>query len=335
MKSICSSARVAKSASKMLLCSLLMASVSLAAQPWKPTKGVELVVPSGAGAALDAAARELVNLATANKLIDKSMIVTNKSGGGGTLAIQTMLQHPGDAHWLTVFSTGMLNVRAIGTASATYESLTPVAVFLEEAVVTAVRADSPLKSGADLVNKLKADSQSVSIGVATSVGNHIHTGVAKPLSVAGVDVGNLRVIPFKSSAESMNALLGGHLDAVAATTPNVISHIKAGRIRVLGVATPERLASPLDTVPTWTEQGIPAVHSSVQGILGPKGMTAEQQAYWQDLFMKVCSSDDWKRFLAKQNWRPMCLDAKEFASYLDKEYPATKALLTQLKISAK
>lgn len=304
------------------------------AQEWQPSQKVEFVVPSGPGAALDAAARELLNLLEKHKLVTQPMVVSNRSGGSGSIALQVLAQHPRDGHWLATFTTGMLNARAIGSVSTTYNEMTPLAVMLEEAVVVAVRTDSPIKGAADLVARLKASPGSLSIGVATAIGNHIHAGVAKPLKVAGVDIANLRVVPYKSSAESMTQLLGGHLDVVAATTPNVIAQMKAGRIRVIAVATAERLSGVLASVPTWTEQGVPAVFSSVQGVLGPKSMSPEQIRFWENALRKVSETREWKEFLAKQSWRPTFMGSAEMARYLETEYASTESLISDLKLNA-
>lgn len=325
--------RLLRGVPALLACSTLIA-VPAHAQEWQPSQKVEFVVPSGPGAALDAAARELLSQLERQKIVTQPMVVSNRSGGSGSIALQALAQHPRDPHWLATFTTGMLNARAIGSVSTTYEEMTPLAVILEEAVVVAVRADSPIKGAADLVAKLKASPDSLSIGVATAIGNHIHAGVAKPLKVAGVDIAKLRVVPYKSSAESMTQLLGGHLDVVAATTPNVIAQMKAGRIRVIAVATAERLEGALASVPTWTEQGIPAVFSSVQGVLGPKGMTPEQIRFWENALRKVTATREWKEFLARQNWRPTFMGSAEMTRYLETEYAATKSLISDLKLNA-
>lgn len=303
------------------------------AQAWQPSKNIEFVVPSGPGAALDAAARELTSALERRKLVNQSIVVSNRSGGAGAIALQTLTQHAGDAHYLSTFTTGMINARVLGGVSTTYVGLTPLAVLLEESIVVAVRADSPLRNAGDLVTRLKAAPNSLSIGIATALGNHIHAGIAKPLKVAGVDVGKLSVIPFKSSAESMTALLGGHLDVVAASTPNVIAQMQAGRIRVLAVASAERLSGALAQVPTWTEQGVPAVYTSVQGVLGPKGMTPEQIRFWEGALRAVTETPEWKAFLASQNWRPLYMGSAEMARYLDSEYESTRGLIDDLKIS--
>jgi putative tricarboxylic transport membrane protein len=303
------------------------------AQAWKPSRTIEYVVPSGPGAALDAAARQLAMLLERMKLVQEPIVVANRSGGAGTIAIQTLMQHKGDAHWIATFTTGMINARAIGDVTSTYLDTTPIAVILEESIVVAVRDDSPIKTVKDFIDKLRKEPDGLSIGIATSVGNHIHVGVAQPLQTAGVDVSRLRMVPFRSSADSMTALLGGHLDVVTASTPNVIAQMQAGKIRVLAVASAERLPGVLASVPTWTESGVPVVYSSVQGVLAPKDLTPEQVRFWEDAIRRATATEEWQQFVARQNWRPMFLDSRQMKEYMDKEYVATKKLLDDLKLT--
>lgn len=311
----------------------LCSPVDAGAQTWKPSRTIEYVVPSGPGAALDTAARHLAGLLDRMDLVDQSIVVANRSGGAGTIALQTLMQHKGDAHWIATFTTGMINARAIGEVTATYLEATPIAVILEESIVVAVRSDSPIMTPKDLVDSLRKEPDGLSIGIATAVGNHIHVGIAKPLQMAGVDVGKLRMVPFRSSADSMTALLGGHLDVVAASTPNVITQMQAGKIRVLAVASAERLPGPLASVPTWSESGIPAVYSSVQGVLGPKDLSPAQIRFWEDAIRRATATEEWQDFVSRQNWRPMFLGSEEMKQYVEKEYVATRKLMDDLKLS--
>lgn len=314
---------------------LWLAPVYANAQGWQPSRPIEYAVPSGPGAALDTAARKLKDMLERRKLVMQPIVVSNKSGGGGTVAINTLVPHPGDAHWLATFTTGMVNVRALGEVAVTYAEMTPVVMLFEEAIFVAVRADSPLKTGKDLVEKLKAKPASLSIAIATSVGNHIHIAIAKPLKVAGVDVSKLTIVPYKSSAESMNALLGGHIDVVSASSPNLLTHYQAGTIRLLAVATDERVPGLLAAVPTWKEQGVNASYTSVQGVLGPKGLTAEQVNFWERALFTVSESEEWSQFLVKQSWRPRFMKSAEMKAYIENDYTATKALIDEFRLTKK
>lgn len=313
----------------------LTASSGIHAQTWQPSKPVEYYVPAGPGGALDLATRKMKDILEKEKIVGETLVVSNRVGGGGTVAINNLLTRTGDASYLATFVTGMLNNRAIGETPVSYASVTPIAIYLEESIVVAVRADSPLKSVKDIVSKLKTDPGSLSIGIADQLGNHIHAAIAKPLKVAGVDVVKLNVVPYRSSAESMAALLGGHIDVVSASTPNVVTQFQAGKIRLLAVATAERLPNALSSVPTWKEQGVDATFTSVQGVLGPKDMTPEQIRYWERALERLSQSEEWKQFLVSQYWRPMFLNHADTTKYLQVNFESTKSLLQDLNLVRK
>lgn len=303
------------------------------AKTWTPQHSVEFIVPSGAGAALDTAARELQRLLAQYKLLDQSLLVVNRPGAGNTLALQVLRSHEGDGHWLATFTTGMINTHVLQPSiDVSYDEMTPIVLLLQESIVVAVRADSPIKNARDLVDRLKKSPNSLSIAVATSIGNHIHVAIAKPLKAAGVDISKLLIVPYKSSAESMSALLGGHVDVVSASTPNVLAQYKAGKIRLLAVASAHRLSGELADVPTWKEQGVNASFNSVQGVLGPKNMTPEQVAFWENAFAKIAATKEWNDFLKLQLWTPHFVKHAAMKKELAADYVSTKELLGEMKL---
>ena len=305
------------------------------AQDWKPERNVEYLVPAGPGAALDTAARQIKELVDRNQLLPTTMVVTNKPGGAGMVAMGSLQAKAGDAHLLVTLTHSSINNKLVGEVALGYEDFTPLAILFDEYITAVVRADSPIKSGRDLVDALKKNPQSLSIGVATSIGNHIHAAIAKPLKVAGVDIGKLTVVPFRSSAESMNNLLGGHLDVVSASAVNVISLMKAGKIRVIAVASAERLGGDLAGVPTWREQGVDAVYASSQGLLGAKGLTPAQIRYWEAVLKRVTDMPEWNAFLVKNHWKPHFMGHAEALKFLDAEAASAKLLLGDLGLLKK
>jgi len=305
------------------------------AKAWAPDHTVQFIVPSGAGAALDTAARELQHLLSKYKLLKESFLVINRPGAANTLALQALRPHEGDGNWLATFTTGMINTRVLQpNIDVSYDEMTPIVLLLQESIVVAVRADSPIKSAQDLVAHLKKAPNSLSIAVATSIGNHIHVAIAKPLKAAGVDISKLLIVPYKSSAESMSALLGGHVDVVSASTPNVLAQYKAGKIRLLAVASAHRLSGELANVPTWKEQGVNASFNSVQGVLGPRNMTPQQVEYWENAFAKIAATKEWNDFLKLQLWTPHFVRHAAMKKELAADYVSTKELLGDMKLKS-
>lgn len=304
---------------------------ALAAPPgaWKPHKTPEFLVPSGAGAALDVAARKLTELLVREGHAP-SFIVTNKSSAHGIVALESLHRSPADGHTLMTLSTSYTNSLAQNALPPHLQKATPLATLFREFVTIVVRADSPLQNAQDLIDALKKDPAKYAIGIAQTLGNHIHLGAAQPLKQAGVDIHGLRIIPYKSSAESMNALAGGHLDVVSATTPNLLPFLQSGRVRVLAIAASQRLGGAFAQAPTWKEQGIDYVSDSFQGVMAAPGTTAAQQAHWLQALQQVTASRDWQDFVRLNQWEPWFQGPAATQQLLARQTTAHHALLSEL-----
>ena len=158
-------------------------------------------------------------------------------------------------------------------------------------------------------------------------------GAAKPLKAAGVDISKLVVVPFRSSAESLTNLMGGHIDVMAATTPNVLTQMKEGRIRVLAVASPNRLKGALASVPTWRDAGVDSTYNSAQGVMGAKGMPAEALKFWTDLFRTVTQDPEWIAFVENRQWDPRFVDSSKVGPELAQAYEHTREVLRDLGLA--
>ena len=297
----------------------LLAPLAGRAAAWQAPGQVDYIVPSGAGAALDMAARRLGSILEQQKLV-RSVVVSNRTGGLGMPALNHLRQNEGNAGVISTLSASLLTSHAAGTVPWNFDDFTPLAVLLEEYVAVAVKADSPIRDARALAARLRSDPQALSIGVASSVGNHIHVGIARPLAASGVDVRQLTVAPFRSSAESLTALLGGHIDVVSCSTPNLIAHVAAGRVRVLAVDAPQRLAGALAEVPTWREQGVAVDGISSQGLLAPRGLAPEARAWWEHTLRQATATREWQEFLATNQLRPRFLTGEPAEIYLRGQY---------------
>ncbi|MEO8280007.1 MAG: tripartite tricarboxylate transporter substrate binding protein, partial [Ideonella sp.] len=277
-------------------------SLALAA-PWQPVQNVSFIVPAGPGGALDQVGRTMKQFYDESGLASPSSAFTviNKPGANGKIAFETLKQRPGDAHFLSINTHGYLASYLTGNLDILpHRDFTTIAVLQDEFLTLSVRADSPFKNLQDLLREMRRDPGSQRMGVATSIGNHIHVGTAKALKAGGVDIKKLVVAPFKSSSDSIVALAGGHLEVVASTTPNVIAMMDAGKIRVLAVSSEKRLGGSFADVPTWREAGVDSTFSSALGIIAPKGIRADEVLYWEDACRRMVDSREWK-LLAERN----------------------------------
>ena len=134
------------------------------AQSWAPQKNVELVVPNPPGGSNDKTARTVERILKANNLLSSTMTVVNKPGGGGSIAYTYVQQHTGDPHFLVVAGPAILTNHITGAAKLRHSDLTPIAALFDDYTAFAVAAGSSLKSGKELIDRLKKDPKTVTIG---------------------------------------------------------------------------------------------------------------------------------------------------------------------------
>ena len=322
---------------KTIAFSLFFAAISLApcaadaqSPAWSPEKNVEIVIGAGAGAAADATARAIQRIMQEKKLIPVTSSVVNKPGAGYALSWIYINSHPRDGHYLSVTTLALLTNAITGVNPLTYTDVTPVAQLFTDYVVGAVRADSPIKSGKDLVEQLKANPTAASIALAAALGNQNHIGIALALKAGGVDIKKLKIVIFDSSNNSIVSLLGGHVDVVAATALNVVPHLQTGKLRAIAISSPQRLDGAVAQIPTWKEQGYNAVFGNWRGVVGPRGLTPAQIAYWEKVFATMVKTDEWKRDMQANFWSDFYLGSLDSRAFLQNEQVTLKAILVDL-----
>ena len=305
------------------------------AQGWKPERPVELIVGCAPGCGPDNMARLMQRVFQTNRYFDPPLTVQNKVGGGGIIARQYLSQFEGNGHYLYTADKGILGSHVMGRGGVQYTELTPLAILFGEYIGLAVRADSPIASGRDLIERLRKDPTAHSFGIATSLGNINHQSVAAALKNAGVDIRRTRNVTFGSGALAITAMLGGHIDAVPVSTGLWVPHMKTGAVRVIAVSSAERLPGALADVPTWREQGGNAVVFNWRAMFGPKGMTPAQVAHWESVLKRFIDTPEWAAEMVARNGIAKFMGAAQMKKYMDEEYAELKVFLAELELAKK
>jgi putative tricarboxylic transport membrane protein len=296
---------------------------------WKPDKGVEIIVGTSPGGGQDTSARFLQKLIQERQLVDVPTVVVNKPGGGSSVGYAYLNQHPGDGHFIMLLTVPLITNQILGLSQIGYADLTPLAVLFDEYIVAAVVPNSPIGGAKDLVVRLQKDPASLSIGVPSLTGGGYYA-IALAAKAHGIDPKRLKTVVFKSGGDSITALLGGHIDVMFSTTAAPVAQLRAGKVRILAVAAPKRLAGELAEVPTLREQGTNVVFSNWRGIVGPRGLSAAQIAYWEDVLAKVAASDDFKRDVEQRNWVANFQRSDAMRRFLKAQHDELRVLLTEL-----
>ena len=303
------------------------------AQGWAPEGNVELIVPASAGGSLDATGRMVQKIWTDLKLLPTSSTVSNRAGGGHAVAYNYLHQHGGDPHILCITSSTILTNHINGRLKVTYTDFTPLAVLLTEHIAITVRSDSPLTSGKALVEALKKDPTSLSIGLGSAAGGTHHIAIAMPLLSGEVDLKKLKLVSFNSSGEAVTALLGGHVDIISAGTINVAPHIASGKMRALATTAPQRLRGAFANVPTWPELGYKGVFENWRGVIGTKGITPRQTAYWEGVLKRVVDSDEFKQQAERNQWEQTFKGSADMQKFLATQYVDLKDVMVPLGLT--
>lgn len=308
---------------------LLACSFGARAQAWTPQRNVEIVVGFAPGGGVDRTARAMERIITANKLVNTSVGVVNKPGGNTTIAYTYVNQRNADPHTLMVFGSTIIVNNITGATALHYNDFTPIASLFNEYHVYVVAANVPVKTGKDLIARLKADAKQVSTGV-SAIGAPGHISSSLLTKMAGGNPRELKIIAFKGSAEALTQVLGGHIEITPASAAAAAPHMATGRINAVAVAAPKRMGGVFAAIPTWREQGIDLVYGPWRGILAPKGLSAAQIAYWENVLRRVTDTADWKSDMEKLAAVEEFLTGAPLRKELDREYAETRAVLVDL-----
>lgn len=234
------------------------------AQPW-PAKPVRVVVGYSAGGAVDAVARTVGQALSAS--LGQSFVIENKPGAGTNIAVKSVIDAPADGYTL------MMAANALAANPALYQpapfdperDLTPVALIGRVPVVIAANASVPYANIAQLIAAAKAKPGSISFA-SPGNGSTPHMAIEFFKRAAGI---SLLHIPYRGGSQALTDVIGGQLPLVAVNALEVQPHVKAGRLKVLAVLSPNRTPIFPDA-PTIAESGFPGFEASVwYGLVAP------------------------------------------------------------------
>ena len=300
---------------------------------WQPDRYIEIVVPSGPSGGNDTAGRTVHGILQGRGLVGVPLNVVNKAGGGGAVAFSYIAQKRGDARYISVIPVTLLTNHITGRSAYAYTDFTPIAQLYSEYIGFVVPAASTL-DGKQLIARLRQDPSSISFGFASSAGNQNHITIAMVAKAAGADVRKLKTVVFGSGGQALTALLGGHIDVSSSGVSGSLPHHQSGRARMIAVAAPARIPGPLAGVPTWRELGLDVVFSSWRSVIGPKGLSEAQLAYWDAVLKQMIATDEWKKDLEANLWVQNYMNSRESRLFLDRQYAEIKAILTELGLAA-
>jgi putative tricarboxylic transport membrane protein len=300
-----------------------------------PPNTVEFITAGDPGGGLDLFARQIQIALSEEGLLDTQMDITNLGGGGGNPAMAMGRERAGQDSTLLGNSNRVFLNTLLGTTDLQMGvDFVPIASIISEFVVMAVRADSPYKTGPEVLDALNKDPRSLNLGVGTVPSNdQIH--LLQLAEATGTDATALNIVAFSSGGDLMTQLLGGFVDVISTGLSEALPQYLAGEIRILGISAEQRLEGEASEIPTWREQNIDVVVAHWRGIFGPADMPSEAVEYWEETFAKLVETETWAKMLNNNKWSSLFKGSKDFTVQLNKDREIYAALLEKVGLLVK
>lgn len=230
-----------------------------------PEKPVTLVCWSSAGSGHDLMARMIAKVG--EKYLGESIVVVNKQGGSGRVAMRYVLNQKPDGHVLLTNTRSMILRFREASARLSIDDFRYIGRVVRDPFVIIVNEDSPFQTIDELIEHARNNPGEINIG-GYSVQSVDESLVREMEATADIE---LNYIPYRGGKEPVVAVLGGHIDMAIANPSEMITSYEAGNLHVLAVATEERFP-PFEDVPTLTERGYPVVPDYWRGVMAAKGV---------------------------------------------------------------
>jgi tripartite-type tricarboxylate transporter receptor subunit TctC len=241
-------------ASALVLLSLCTLGQPVSAQTNYPSQNINMLVASAAGGITDVIARLIVHRLT--EKLGQTIVIEIRAGSGGNLAARAVSTAAPDGHMILATTTALaINETAYANKGYATEDLRPVGIVAFSPDAMAVHPNHPAKNLSEFLAAAKTKSFTYSTA---GVGTAAHIG-AEYLFRESAKVTAVHV-PYTGGAPAVTAVLGNHVDSLVLALPALTSHLKEGRLRALGLASPSRIKA-VPNVPTYAEMGSPNVHS--------------------------------------------------------------------------
>jgi putative tricarboxylic transport membrane protein len=301
------------------------------ADGWKSTRPVQLVAGTAAGGGLDRVARALAQALQDADVLNVPVEVLNVPGDGARRAWTEVIdRHAGDGHVLGISSPNLTTDYLVGVAWFEHSKYRPIATLVNEYIAFAAGASSALTSGADLIARLQTAPQGVTVALSTALGNPNHVALAKLARHAGADLGAPKIRVFDSAVDAVADVVQGNADVCAVTAASVLKELAAGRLRILAISSPERLAGALANTPTWRELHVDCVIGAWRGVSAPAGLTEDHVHFWADCMRAACAQPSWHAQLAALHWSPMLQTGPALTDFLAQERADFVSVLGEL-----
>ena len=291
---------------------LLLASGGLAHAQEYPVKAVRIIVPFAPGGPNDLSVRPVAQ--KLYEFLGQPFVIDYRAGASGIIGSELVAKSPPDGYALLIISSSF-TINASTYAKLPFDPLrdfAPVSSIATSDIIFVVNPTVPVKSVKEFVALAKSRPGRLNFS-SSGAGGSLHLGAELFKLTAGIDMVH---VPYKGASLALTDVIGGHVDSMFISAPGAIAQIKAGKVRVLAVASSRRGQALPDT-PTFAESGYPEVQVDTRyGIIAPAATPAAIIARLQAAIARALATPEVRATYTTLGLEPSASTAEVYTAYL-------------------
>ena len=310
------------------LFSILGANVAALAQNY-PTRAITLVVPFPPGGGNDATARIMAERLGAT--LGQNVIVENRGGAGGITGTRSVIKAPPDGYTLMLGHTGSIGINPTLYANANFDprkDFVPIGLIAKMPLVLVVHPSLQVQNVSELIALAKKEPGKINLG-SSSKGTGSHMLAEMFMHVANAP---MNLVPYKGTAQTLNDLIGGHVQATFSVIPPTLGSIRSGLLRAIAVTSPQRSLL-LPEVPAIAESGLPGFDVVLNyGLLAPAGTSKTIIDRINQAMRASLDNKELKQRVAADGGEVISSTPEEYGAIVDHDLALWSALIKKLNL---
>ena len=312
----------------------LIAALATAALPRTPdgfpNRPIMIMAPANPGGGWDQTARVIQQVLLTQQIVPEPVEVFNRGGAGGTIGLAELVtRHRRDPYVLMIGGSVMVGALVTHGSPFSLTDAAPLARLINEYEVVAVPSNSPYRTLTELLDAFRKNPSSVSWG-GGSAGGIDHMLVGLLAREVGVPPAAVRYVAFAGGGDAASAVMGGQVTAAVAGYGEWKGLADGGRLRLLGVSSPARLAPAAP--PSFTESGVNVVLSNWRGIVAPPDVPHAARAWLIAALEQMRGTAEWQTYLTNNHWEDSFLAGAAFEEFLARDRELTRQVLAGLQL---
>ncbi len=291
-----------------------------------PSKPISLIVPVSSGGGSDTIARAIA--AEAEKSLDESIGIVNKTGGSGSVGMTEGANAKADGYTVSMVFVELTMFDHLGISPLKHTDFKPLGLINLDPAALTVAADAPYDTLEEFIDYAKENPGKVKIGN-SGTGSIWHIAAEVIAEEAGIDIVN---VPFEGATEAVTGVVGGHVDAVTVSPAEVKAQLDAGNVKTLAIMSDEK-SDIIPDVPTFSEAGLDVESVGTwRGFAVPKDTPDDVAKKLEDAFIEAANTESFKTFMENNGFGIDIKSSDEFEQHMDENYEFYGEVLEGLEL---